>query len=263
MIGRAAAGFALAAVIVCVAWRARSLSRSGAAAALVVGTLSAAASWGWAVLLIWFFVTSSALTHWQASVKAARTASVLEKGGARDAVQVLANGAFFAFSGAIALAGGQPGWQMFGLGSLASAAADTFATEVGTALHSTPRFILSGQVVAAGTSGAMSVIGTVASFAGAAAIAIPAFALGWSGTAVLAVAAGGVVGSLADTFLGATLQERRWCGACQSPTERHRHRCGAATARSGGIAGFGNDAVNLTSSALGGLAALALAASLA
>ena len=258
MMERAIVGLVLAASISMLAWRAGSLSRSGATAAAIVGSLAVAAGWPWGILLIWFFVSSSALTHWRALAKAARTRGIVEKGGARDAVQVMANGAVFALSGAFGVWQGSLAWQTFGLGSLATAAADTFATEVGTALRATPRLILGGQRVAAGTSGAVSGIGTLASVVGASAIGGAALLMAWPPLAAVAASAGGVIGAFADTLLGATAQERRRCDQCQQATERQVHDCGSATRRTGGIGGFRNDVVNLTSGALGGLAAVAL-----
>ncbi|MEP7345458.1 MAG: DUF92 domain-containing protein [Gemmatimonadaceae bacterium] len=258
MMERAIVGLALAGSIAVLAWRAGSLSRSGAAAATIVGTLAVAAGWPWGILLIWFFVSSSVLTRWRGLVKATRMRGVVEKGGPRDAVQVMANGAVFALTGAFGIWQGSTMWQTLGLGSLATAAADTFATEVGTALGATPRLILGGQRVAAGTSGAMSGIGTTASLVGAAAIGAVAWALGWSPLVALAVTIGGVVGAFADTLVGATIQERRRCPRCNLPTERRVHDCGSATIRVGGIGGFRNDLVNLTSGALGGLVAVAV-----
>ena len=55
-----AAGFIIAVIIAFAAYRARSLSRSGALAAVVVGTvIFGIGGWQWAVLLLTFFITSS------------------------------------------------------------------------------------------------------------------------------------------------------------------------------------------------------------
>ena len=47
----------------------------------MVGTVCVAAGWDWGVLLIAFFVTSTALSKLGEDAKAARTASIVEKGG--------------------------------------------------------------------------------------------------------------------------------------------------------------------------------------
>jgi len=249
---RALAGVALAFAIAGVASIVGALSPSGFVAAVIVGALSVTAGWSWGALLIWFFVISSALTRWREAAKARRTQTIVEKGGRRDAVQVLANGALFALAGAVGVWHGSTAWQAIGLGSLATAAADTFATEVGTALHGTPRMVIGGARVAAGTSGAVSAVGTLASAVGAASIGGAALLAGWPRLVALTVTVGGVIGALADTLLGATVQERRRCGRCNQATERRVHDCGTITYRVAGIVGFRNDLVNFASGALGG-----------
>ena len=86
----------LASVIALGAHRAGSLARSGAAVAIVVGTIAIATGWSWGALLIAFFIASSALSRFHADAKARRTGDLVAKGGARDAAQVLANGGGFA-----------------------------------------------------------------------------------------------------------------------------------------------------------------------
>jgi uncharacterized membrane protein len=100
---RGLGGLALAALISVVARRARSLSSSGAVAATVVGTLAVVAGWSWGGLLIVYFAASTALSRLGKASKERRTASIIAKVGARDATQVLANGALFA-AAALAMA---------------------------------------------------------------------------------------------------------------------------------------------------------------
>src|SRR5258705_4914502 len=92
LVVRAAIGLLATVAIALAARRARSLSRSGALAAVVVGTAAVAAGWGWGALLFLYFVLSTLLSRAGAAEKAARTAGIVEKGGARDATQVIANG---------------------------------------------------------------------------------------------------------------------------------------------------------------------------
>jgi len=57
-------GFLAALVIAFLAYRARSLSKSGAAGAVLTGTLIfGVGGWQWAVLLLGFFISSSLLTR--------------------------------------------------------------------------------------------------------------------------------------------------------------------------------------------------------
>ena len=82
-------------------------------------------------------------------------------------------------------------------------------------------------------------------------------------TEAAAVAVGGVVGSLADSVLGASVQSRRRCDACNAWTERQVHRCGGATSHARGFAWLTNDSVNFCATAVGGAVAWGVAALLA
>ena len=62
---------------------------------------------------------------------------------------------------------------------------------------------------------------------------------------------GGLSGAVADTVIGATLQERRRCLGCGEYTERIVHSCGSRTRVSRGVPGIGNDAVNFIATVIG------------
>jgi uncharacterized protein (TIGR00297 family) len=233
-----------------------SLSRSGAIAAAAVGAAAVGAGWRWAALLIVYFVTTSALSRWGGEVKALVTSGLIAKTGSRDAVQVLANGGVFAVAAfAAAWTDSQVPWAAIAAGALAASAADSWATEVGVLSTRAPRSILSGRRVPAGTSGGISVAGTLAGMGGAAMVAICVVALGWGRTAASGAALGGLAGMFADSLLGATIQTRRWCPACASETEQVVHRCGAATSHRRGVRWLDNDGVNLAATLVGAVVA--------
>lgn len=259
MIARGALGFLIACVVAVGAVRSGALSRDGAAAAVAVGTLCVAAGWSWAALLVVFFVTSSALSHFRAANRARRTESIVAKGGARDALQVLANGGVFAFAALLSLVLPWSGWMPMGAGALAAATADTWGTEIGTLAAAPPRLITSWRTVPAGTSGAVTPLGFTASAAGALLIALAAWLLHWPPSAAVAALVGGAVGALSDSLLGALLQARRWCPRCDAGTERAVHACGVATERAGGVSWLDNDCVNFLSGVAGAVAALLVA----
>ena len=86
------AGLILAAVVGLGAFLAHSLSRSGALAAVLVGTvIFGIGGWHWAVLLLAFFISSSALTRAFKNRKNDLNEK-FSKGGQRDAGQVFGNG---------------------------------------------------------------------------------------------------------------------------------------------------------------------------
>ena len=252
-IARWGAGVVLAVAIALAAWRGGALAATGAAAAAILGTIAVGAGWDWAILLVVYFLTSSALSRIGARERDARTLGRIEKGGPRDAVQVLANGGVFGVAAIAFAVSGDRIWWSVGGAALAASAADTWATEIGTLARAAPRSIISGQVVPPGTSGGVTAQGVMAAVAGAALVAGMASFFGWPRAAVNAAMFGGVFGSLLDSLLGATVQARRWCERCDTATEQRLHGCGHATALRGGLSWLDNDGVNLASTVGGAL----------
>ena len=257
MLARALIGALLSAFVALAARRTRTLATSGAIAGAVVGTTSIAAGWSWGVLLLSLFVSASALSRLGERKKAERIGPAVEKGGERDAGQVLANGGVFALAALGSLLAPSPIWYAMGAGALAASTADTWATEVGTLEGGEPISIISGKRVPPGTSGGITLVGTAAGVCGALFIGAVAALASWP-VPFTAVALGGIAGGMADSLLGATLQSRRWCEPCATATERLVHSCGTPTRHAGGLVGFDNDAVNAVCSGVGALVALFL-----
>ncbi|MEP6621232.1 MAG: DUF92 domain-containing protein [bacterium] len=258
---RALAGVVLAAIIAAIARRAGSLSTSGAVTAVALGTASVIAGWDWGALLVIYFVASTALSRFRAAEKDVRTRGIVAKGGTRDVTQVIANGGVFAASASLTVVGSHelaPMMTFAALGALAAAAADTWATELGTLYGGTPRSLFTWRPVEAGTSGGVSIAGSLAMIGGALFVALAARALGIAGSAAIVVVAG-VSGAIADSLLGATLQERRWCSTCKQFTERRVHVCGTSSVVAGGIEWIDNDLVNLIATIAGAAVASLLA----
>ncbi|HEY2066278.1 MAG TPA: DUF92 domain-containing protein [Gemmatimonadaceae bacterium] len=257
MLARFGAGLLVAGAIACAAWRAGSLSASGAVAATLVGGASVAGGWQFGALLIAYFIVASALSALGSDAKARRTGAIVEKGGARDAAQVLANGGVFAAL-ALATTAAPTGGVLAtaAVGALAASSADTWGTEIGTLYGGDPRSVLTWRIVPAGSSGAVSVVGSLAMVAGATFVAFGARLVGLA-TPVVAVAAGGTFGAVVDSLIGARLQERRWCESCERQTERRVHDCGHPTVCAGGVSWMTNDAVNLLATLTGAAATAA------
>lgn len=252
-------------------WR-KSLSVSGVLGAILVGTLIFGfGGWLWGVLLITFFVSSSWLSHYRKADKQT-AAEKFAKGGRRDLGQTLANGGMGAILAV--LYASYPDSLTFAafLGVMATVNADTWATELGVLSELPPRLVTTGEEVSPGTSGGVTRLGIWASVAGALLIGTVATMLtqlealatgvGWSIEAVsysLLAVAGGVVGSLFDSLLGATVQGIYYCDQCAKETENPVHHCGQAARPWRGWGWLNNDLVNWVASLIGGLVAMSLA----
>jgi uncharacterized protein (TIGR00297 family) len=256
VIERVTAGVAVAAAIALAARAARALTTDGAIAATLIAAVSIAAGWSWGLLLLAFFLSSSALSRIGIDIKLRRTSGILEKGGERDALQVLANGGLFAVAAMGSLVVPWDGWLAIAGGALAAATADTWATEVGTLGSGVPRLITTWRAVPPGTSGAVTGLGTLGMVLGSAFLTLCIAAVVWPRHVMLAAFAGGVLGALADSLAGATVQSRRRCASCDSFTERAVHSCGARTVHAEGASWMTNDAVNFLCSAVGASSAL-------
>jgi uncharacterized protein (TIGR00297 family) len=260
-------------VVALAAHRAHSLSRSGVLGAVLTGTLILGlGGWSWGLALIAFFVSSSLLTRWRKERKAALE-GLAAKGGQRDLGQALANGGLAALLAVLAVLLPHPSWAAAFAGALAAATADTWATEVGTLSPTPPRRITTGEVVLPGTSGGITLLGTLAASAGALFLGAAFFALWaaecrWLGgpcppsaaarwTIVPLALAGGLAGNLVDSLLGATVQGVYRCPRCGKETERRSH-CGGPTVPLRGQAWLTNDGVNFLATLVGAAVAGAL-----
>lgn len=206
-------GIFLAAAVAALAYRAGALTWSGALAAWGVGAIIfGVGGWLWAAALLTFFGTSTALSRWR---RRAKEALGHEKGGRRDAGQVLANGGAAALCALLPLALPTLGMgraHLLFLAALAAANADTWATEIGSALggragaktYAKTYDLRTARPAPPGTSGAVSLPGTLALLAGAGLIGLYAgLGTGWE-----VVTAAGAGGAFLDSLLGATVQAR-------------------------------------------------------
>jgi uncharacterized protein (TIGR00297 family) len=241
---------ALAAAFSALSFRLKLLTHSGAAAAAVLGTvILGLGGWAWILSLLAFFISSSLLSK---ARKHQSKAPEEAKGSRRDAVQVLANGGL---AGAILLAQRFLQVDLYPayLGALAAVNADTWSTEIGMMLGRNPRSIVTSKAVVAGTSGGVTLYGLMGALLGAiliAAVGKLTAPQGLTSSALLLIMAAGFSGSVFDSLLGATLQEKRRCRVCGKTTEILRH-CEQSTERIGGIPGLNNDAVNFLCGVLG------------
>ena len=270
---RLLSGLLFSSAIGLLAYRRRSLSRDGMVGAIVTGTTTfGLGGLPWGLALIYFFVSSSLLSHFRERDKARTAADKFSKGSQRDLGQVVANGGLAAL---LALCSSlnkseqlQQLYQAAYAGTLATATADTWATELGVLSTRPPRLITTGQPTTPGTSGGVTPLGLSAASLGA-------FTLGgvfWllltinrqklspkpHNTLPLVTFVAGLGGSLADSLMGARVQAMYYCHTCEKETERRVHSCGTPTQPLRGLPWCDNDVVNFVSTGIGGLIAMLL-----
>jgi uncharacterized protein (TIGR00297 family) len=249
-------GFILGILIGYGAYKLGSLSASGAVAAAVIGgVIFGFGGLSWAILLLLFFISSSLLSRAYSRRKKAMKEK-FAKGSRRDHGQVLANGGLAAVLALVQWFAPDQLWLWIAFaGGMAAVNADTWATELGVLSPVAPRLITNGKVVPRGTSGGVTLIGYLATLAGAGIIGLAAalFTPTMPGVEVaIVVLLGGLAGATVDSLLGATVQGIYYCPSCDKETESYpSHHCGTETIQRRGWRWLNNDLVNLFCSLVG------------
>jgi uncharacterized protein (TIGR00297 family) len=250
------------------AYHRKSLSTSGFWAAMFTGTLLyALGNLTWFGVLIVFFVSSTLLSK----IKHARkhfAEQQYAKGSNRDAGQVFANGGFAVLACICYAIWPQTMFMWAFIGAMATVNADTWATEIGGMSSSLPRSIRTFRLVPAGTSGGISPLGTFAAILGAMTIGASALFFNRAGqistlnleaelSYVVIAGIAGLLGALADSWLGATWQVMYRCQNCEKEIEKPEH-CDVRAKHIRGVRWMNNDAVNFISSCIGAAIAVIL-----
>lgn len=209
------------------------------------------------ILMGVFFLTSSSLSKYKHRGKG-YLEELHAKGSERDWAQVAANGGTAAIAGIAHFLSPDPVWLIIFSVSLASANADTWASEIGVLSKTRPISIRDFKRVPRGTSGAVSLLGTLAAAVGSfliAAVSLYLFHIQWESAALIFLL--GIAGCLLDTLLGALYQARYVCKECGLLTERTFH-CSSHTAKVSGYSWLNNDAVNFLSSLIASIIGILL-----
>lgn len=225
----------------------RFLTKSGSVSAVFVGLLICFGLGIKGLILLGIFFVSSSL--W--SVYKRKDKMVVEekhaKGSRRDYQQVLANGGMAALLSVL--------YGFFETSHLllafcvfiATSNSDTWASEIGTLSKRRPYSVRTFSVVERGTSGAVSLLGTMAAVAGALLIAYSSFVLfNLQISEFWVLFLFGFLGNVIDTVLGAYVQALYKCSICGGETEKMVH-CQRRTALIRGRKFFNNDVVNFIS----------------
>lgn len=153
-----------------------------------------------------------------------------DKTGRRDILQVFANGGVGLIHSILYYMTKNPSYLVFLGISFAAANADTWATELGILNKKDPLSLRTFKRVEKGTSGAVSLFGTLSAFIGSMLIGIFA-TIGFSFLnigelgfeyikAFQMVTLGGFIGSLIDSILGATVQGIYYSEEMDGETEK-------------------------------------------
>jgi uncharacterized protein (TIGR00297 family) len=188
----------------------RGVTTGGALVGAVVcfALLWAAGVGGFAALLTVFVLTWISTRFGYARKQKLGTA---EARAGRDAAQVLANLGVAAACALLFVTIPKAGLLVAMGAALAEAAADTVSSEIGQSAGGTPRMITNWRRAAPGTNGAITLLGSGAGVAAACTVALVCRLMGEFGSHAAIISAGaGVAGTIADSFLGATLERRRW-----------------------------------------------------
>jgi uncharacterized protein (TIGR00297 family) len=189
-------------------YRARTVTRSGALAGVVVGALIyvGGGAGAWLLLLVTFIAAS--VTSRSGIARKERLGIAEERGGRRGAGNAIANCGVAAVAAICAVTTTYPAEALCALvAALTAGGSDTIASEIGKAWGRSTFLVTTLRRVKPGTSGAMSVEGTVAGLLGAIALAACGAALGVIPfSAVLPVVAAATAGALVESALGATLE---------------------------------------------------------
>ena len=231
-------------LIVIFAVRKKQLTTSGLATAVIVGSIITYIGGISGILVMLFFFFSAAVIG---KVIPDKKGAIQKKGGQRDAMQVLAN-SIPCLTGLFLLEFteyGELGIIMFATG-IAEAVSDTWSGEIGSLSKSDPVSIITFTRVPKGLSGGVSLLGCLSGLMGSflvAVLSVGCFLLPLIALPIITVS--GALGSLADSFLGATVQVhyRREDG---SLTEKEVSD-GKRNVRARGIPFIDNDMVNLLS----------------
>jgi len=243
------------------AFATRTLDFPGTVAGLVVGgAVLFLGGWDWFILLLVFFIFSGVATRYKYEQK--RQMGLAEGlAGTRGWRNVVANGSL---SAAIAVAYRVTAFRPFALaylGAVSTSMADTLATEFGLLNPYEPRLIIHlGRRVPAGTSGAISPYGEVATLLGAGVISIVAGSVGFGSKESLVPVLGligGFLGSTFDSLLGATVQLTYVCGVCGRRVEKPSH-CGREASPASGLRFIDNNVVNFLATLFGASASVLL-----
>jgi uncharacterized protein (TIGR00297 family) len=190
-------------------YAARTVSVAGAITGALIGiAIFVSLGWhGWALLLVTFIAASAASRSGLTRKQALGIAEARE--GRRGPGNAIANTGVAAVAALLAGLDVHPqAAQLAFVTALVAGGSDTIASEIGKAYGRRTLSVTTFRPVPPGTSGAMSLEGTIAGLLGAALLGGVAIGLNLlAASSLLLVVACATIGSLVESWLGATLEE--------------------------------------------------------
>jgi uncharacterized protein (TIGR00297 family) len=247
-----AVAFVLAFFVSWSSYKFKFLNRSGAVAVFLLAVIIfSLGGLKWTIPILVFFVFSSVLSKFRVKQNP-EIETLFDKSGTRDRIQVFSNGGLAGILLLLFTIEKQNNIYLLYLAAIATVCADTWATETGTIKKQNTFNILNFKPIMQGQSGGISVIGTLGGLFGAVVISLSG--IFWIGEELIKnfiiISFVGLLGSLFDSLLGATVQVLYKCNQCYKITERKNH-CGKTTNYFRGLRFMNNDMVNFLAAVFG------------
>ncbi|HWQ63212.1 MAG TPA: TIGR00297 family protein [Methanospirillum sp.] len=194
------------------AYRLKTADIAGLFSAALVGILLIVfAGISWFMIMLAFFILGAAATRYQMEYKKSLHVEQ-ESGGVRGYINVFANGLVSVVAAVCFGVSHHPVFIAVYLGSVATAASDTVAGEIGVC-SGRPYLITTLKPVDEGTNGGVSLTGEIAGLFAAVFIGACAVLLGVADIPVfIACVAGGLIGANIDSLIGEVLENKKVIG---------------------------------------------------
>jgi uncharacterized protein (TIGR00297 family) len=189
-------------------WKAGTVTKGGAIGGALIG-IAIAISTGWPGWVLLFATFAMATVCSRLGLRRKMLLGIAEdRGGRRGVGNAIANTGIAAVASVLSvLTASADAARVAFVAALAAGGSDTAASEIGKAWGQKTWLVPTFRRVPPGTSGAISLEGTIAGVAGAALLGGLGIALGLvPHVTILALVVGATIGSLAESVLGATLE---------------------------------------------------------
>ena len=196
------------------AFRAKTIDMSGLFSLILFGVILIVCTRGfwWFFIVLAFFILGSLFTKFKYSRKAAMGVAQ-KKSGRRGYKNAFANAGVAVVACVLYAITASPIWAVVFLASIATATADTMASEIGVISKRKPVMITTLRPCEPGVNGGVSLAGELACIAGSAIIAVLGFAFGivpaWGAAAAFIA---GFLGTNFDSLIGALVENKGHCG---------------------------------------------------